>query len=166
MLRGELLPLVDWITPNLDELAVLSGHAVARREDLPPACHALQGEVGRGNKRPGIIATGGHLNPPDDFILTPSGEEAWLPGERVATRSTHGTGCAFSSAFLSRLVLGDTPIQAALAAKAYVAGALRTAVPRGAGNGPLNLLWPLSERAKGAQGVGKIEATESSPRSV
>lgn len=88
------------------------------------------------------------MNPPDDLLFTPGGEECWLPGEQVATRSTHGTGCAFSSAFLSRLVSGDSPILAAGAAKAYVSEALRSAVARGKGNGPLNLLWPLLESGK------------------
>src|ERR1035441_9535 len=42
LLRERLLPLVDWITPNLDELAVLAGLPVARSEHLPTACRALQ----------------------------------------------------------------------------------------------------------------------------
>lgn len=148
LMRERLLPLVDWITPNLDELAVLSGLPVHRREDLPVACRALQAEVAAQTSagRLGILATGGHLDPPDDFLLPPDGEELWLPGERVETQSTHGTGCAFSSAFLSRLVLGDAPHRAAQAAKDYVAGALRSAESRGAGFGPMNLLWPLQPR--------------------
>jgi hydroxymethylpyrimidine/phosphomethylpyrimidine kinase len=143
MLRERLLPLVDWITPNLEELALLSGQGVASRDDLPPACRALQEQVGEASdgRRLGVFATGGHLDPPDDFLLTPGGEELWLPGERVATRSTHGTGCALSSAFLTRLVLGEAPHAAALAAKAYVAGALRSAVGIGLGHGPMNHLW-------------------------
>jgi hydroxymethylpyrimidine/phosphomethylpyrimidine kinase len=151
LLRERLLPLVDWITPNLDELAMLAGLPVSRREDLPTASRALQSaiaQVAPNSVHPqrlgvGILATGGHLDPPDDFLLMTNGEEVWLRGERVKTRSTHGTGCALSSAFLSRLVLGDTPGKAAQAAKDYVAGALRTAEHKGAGNGPLNLLWPL-----------------------
>jgi hydroxymethylpyrimidine/phosphomethylpyrimidine kinase len=145
-LRDRLLPLVDWITPNIDELAVLAGMPVVQRDDLPCACRALQAQVAdRPNGRGlGILATGGHMEPPDDFLLTPTGEELWLPGERVLTQSTHGTGCALSSAFLSRLVLGDTPRDAALAAKVYVAGALRTAIARGAGRGPINHLWQIS----------------------
>ena len=143
MLRERLLLLVDWITPNLDELAVLSGKSVVCRGDVPGACRALQAQAGvrPDGGRVGVFATGGHLDPPDDFLLTPTGEEFWLPGERVATGSTHGTGCALSSAFLSRLVLGDAPHEAALAAKAYVAGALRNAVGIGAGHGPMNHLW-------------------------
>ena len=147
VVRERLLPLVDWVTPNLDELALLSGQSVSRREDMADACRKLQGHIAgvKGSKLLGIIATGGHLNPPDDLLLTPGGEECWLPGKQVATRSTHGTGCAFSSAFLGRLVLGDSPIEAAQAAKTYVSEALRTAVARGKGNGPLNLLGPLLE---------------------
>ena len=143
MMRERLLAVVDWVTPNLDELAMLSGEPVGCREDLPQACRALQAKAGtRANgSRLGIFATGGHLDPPDDFLLTGNGEELWLSGETVATQSTHGTGCALSSAFLSRLVLGDEPRDAATAAKAYVAGALRGATPIGSGKGPINHLW-------------------------
>lgn len=142
-MRERLLPLVDWVTPNLSELGVLTGEPVARREDVPRVCRMLQGQVA--GHRLGVFATGGHMDPPDDFLLLPMGEDIWLPGKRVETRSTHGTGCALSSAFLSRLVLGDAPREAAVAAKAYVAGALRTAVELGSGHGPMNHLWSLGQ---------------------
>ena len=143
LMLDRLLPQVDWITPNLAELAVLSGIEVAGRDDMPRACRALQTRTAQSpdGHRLGIFATGGHLDPPDDFLLLPTGEGLWLPGERVVTRSTHGTGCALSSAFLSRLVLGDAPRQAAHAAKLYVAAALRSAVQIGTGSGPMNHLW-------------------------
>ena len=145
LLRERLLPLVDWVTPNLDELAVLSAGPVAGRDDIPGACRRLQTQRGQvpDGRRLGILATGGHLDSPDDFLLTPGGEELWLPGERVNTRSTHGTGCALSSAFLSRLVLGDTPTQAAIGAKSYVMGALKAAIPVGRGHGAIRHLWKL-----------------------
>jgi hydroxymethylpyrimidine/phosphomethylpyrimidine kinase len=144
-LKDRLLPLVDWVTPNLDELAALTGEATTRRGDLPRACEILQNTIDTrpGGHRVGVFATGGHLETPDDFLLLPSGEGLWLPGEWVVTQATHGTGCALSSAFLSRLVLGDPPREAALAAKLYVARALRTAAKVGAGHGPMNHLWPL-----------------------
>jgi len=147
LLRDRLLPQVDWITPNLAELAVLSGVEVAGRDDLPPACRALQTRtaITPDGHRLGIFATGGHLDPPDDYLLLPTGEGLWLPGSRVVTRSTHGTGCALSSAFLSRLVLGDTPRLAAQSAKLYVATALQSAVQIGTGRGPVNHLWPISK---------------------
>jgi hydroxymethylpyrimidine/phosphomethylpyrimidine kinase len=145
-LRERLLPLVDWITPNLAELAILSGEAVATREDLPRASRSLQDQIAQraGGRRIGIFATGGHLDPPDDLLLLPDGEVIWLPGERVVTRSTHGTGCSLSSAFLARLVLGDAPRAAAASAKDHVAKALGTAVAIGSGISPVNNLWRLS----------------------
>ncbi len=138
-LRHRLLPLVDWITPNLEELSLLTGRPVTRREDLPEAAHQLQ----RSHPNLNVFATAGHLNPPDDLLLISAGEIHWLPGEHIASTSTHGTGCALSSAFLSRLVLGDTPYAAAQAAKQYVAEAIRSARPIGHGHGPLHHLWPL-----------------------
>jgi hydroxymethylpyrimidine/phosphomethylpyrimidine kinase len=140
-LRHQLLRLVDWITPNLDELSILTGLTVATRDDILPAATAL---CKLGSPHLNILATGGHLNPPDDLLLAAGQPDpTWLPGKYIDSTSTHGTGCALSSALLSRLVLGDTPHQASLNAKHYVAHAIRTATPIGSGKGPLNLLWPF-----------------------
>ena len=142
VLRERLLPLVDWVTPNLEELGILAGRIVMQRGDMPEAARDLQA-MGKGLN---VVATGGHLNPPDDLLMQAGGEMDWLPGEQIVSRSTHGTGCAFSSALLSRLVFGDAPLDAAVMAKRYVAEAIRTAEPRGKGLGPLNLLFPLRGR--------------------
>jgi hydroxymethylpyrimidine/phosphomethylpyrimidine kinase len=142
VMRESLLPLVDWVTPNLEELGVLTGSSVKRREDMPEAALALQ-EMGW---ELNVLATGGHLNPPDDLLVPAKGEMVWLTGEQMVSRSTHGTGCAFSSALLSRLVLGDDARNAAAMAKGYVAEAIRTAETMGKGIGPLNHLWPLRNR--------------------
>lgn len=89
------------------------------------------------------MATGGHLTTPDDFLLTGSGATWWLPGARIDSTSTHGTGCALSSALLCGLVLGKSPYEAAVGAKLYVAEAIRTAPALGHGRGPLNHLWSM-----------------------
>ena len=144
VIRDKMLPLVDWITPNLEELGILVDRQLAVREDVPVACRELQTRVKESSGHSlGIFATGGHLEPPDDFVLQHDGVEFWLPGERVLTRSTHGTGCALSSAFLCNLVMGNDHVQAATAAKSYVSGALKTAKGHGSGNSPLNHLWPI-----------------------
>ena len=119
-LRAELLARVGWVTPNLDELAILIESEPLRRQDIPAAASKLQ-QIARqaGNPELHVVVTGGHLDRPDDFLRTPDGEEAWLPGERVETSSTHGTGCAFSSALLCQLLRGAKPKQAVEAAKAY-----------------------------------------------
>jgi hydroxymethylpyrimidine/phosphomethylpyrimidine kinase len=114
-------------------------------EELASAARELQRRLGDGTRgQPiGVLAKGGHLERPDDLVLRPEGEEAWLAGERIETNATHGTGCALSSAFLSRLVLGDGPVEAARRAKGYVLGAMRNAPGIGSGKGPMGLLWPL-----------------------
>jgi hydroxymethylpyrimidine/phosphomethylpyrimidine kinase len=92
-----------------------------------------------------VVVTGGHLGKPDDFLLTASGEQSWLPGERIATNSTHGTGCAFSTAILCGLVFGLSPKEAVASAKTYVTEALRSAYPVGKGKGPMNHLFRLDD---------------------
>lgn len=138
-LRERLLPLMDWVTPNIDELGILADRRVEARGDLPTAARRLQDEFPGLN----VLATGGHLEPPDDFLLTATGGTWWLPGARVDSTSTHGTGCALSSALLCGLVQGKSPYEAAVGAKIYVVEAIRTAAGLGHGRGPLNHLWPL-----------------------
>ncbi|TCK75754.1 bifunctional hydroxymethylpyrimidine kinase/phosphomethylpyrimidine kinase [Acidipila rosea] len=141
-MRDTLLKHLGWITPNIEELAILAGVEYASRESVPEVAGKLAAHAARlGNRRLNIIVTGGHLEPPHDFLRLASGEEHWLPGERVHTRATHGTGCAYSSALLSRLLLGDAPLEAAAAAKNYVIGALRAAPQIGRGHGPMNHFW-------------------------
>jgi hydroxymethylpyrimidine/phosphomethylpyrimidine kinase len=145
ILREKLLKRVDWITPNLDELSVLIGTPVVRAEDVPQAAEKLRRLVRDfGNDRLNIVVTGGHLDPPDDYLLTAVGESLWISGERVETRATHGTGCAFSSALLCRLVAGDPPVLAVTGAKDYVTAALRAAYPVGQGKGPMNHLYRMN----------------------
>jgi hydroxymethylpyrimidine/phosphomethylpyrimidine kinase len=116
-LVAELLPAVGWVTPNLDEAARLPGEPLVRREGVPGQARRLAELGGSGLN---VVVTGGHLEPPDDFLRTTSGEERWFPGTRVEAKSTHGTGCAFSSALLCRLLLGDGAVDAVAGAKAWV----------------------------------------------
>jgi hydroxymethylpyrimidine/phosphomethylpyrimidine kinase len=144
-IQAEFMPLVTWITPNWEELSVLSGVKVRTIEDVNRAADAL------GKKHPGlyIVATGGDQEEPVDFLRAPGGAVQTFRGERVETTSTHGTGCAFSAALLSRVILGDAPAKAVANAKAYVTEALRSAPGLGHGRGPLNLLWPLRAGRRG-----------------
>ena len=149
VLRQELLRRVGWITPNVDELALLAGGDLSApgslgREQVPAAAARLREMAARvGNDELNVVVTGGHLSRPDDFLLTASGEGSWLEGEKIVTKATHGTGCAFSSALLSGLISGQSPRQAVAAAKAYVTEALRSAYPIGKGKGPMNHLFPF-----------------------
>jgi hydroxymethylpyrimidine/phosphomethylpyrimidine kinase len=138
-LRDRLLPQVDWITPNWQELALLASTEVSSEAQAEAAARVL------GLRYPslGLIVTGGDQTVPTDLFLSSEGEAECLSGEHVETCSTHGTGCAFSTAFLSNLILQKPALDAAQKAKRYVAEAMRRAPGLGGGRGPLNLLWPL-----------------------
>jgi hydroxymethylpyrimidine/phosphomethylpyrimidine kinase len=147
LLRERLLGVVGWITPNVNELALLTESEVRTREQVPAAAERLARQAAKiGNPDIAIVVTGGHLDRPDDYLLL-QGKGSWLPGERVETRSTHGTGCAFSSALVAELVLGRTGLDAVEAAKRYVTGALRAAYPVGQGRGPLHHLFAYEPSA-------------------
>ncbi len=132
-LREDLLPAVGWVTPNVEELAALVGETAGGREAIPGLARRLA------MRAPGlnVVVTGGHLEAPDDFLRTASGVEEWFAGKRVETTSTHGTGCAFSSALLCRLLAGEGEAEAVRGAKAFVTRALEAAVPLGRGKGPV-----------------------------
>ena len=143
LLKTELLPLVSVVTPNLAEAAVFTGLPVATRVEAELAARALQANV------PGmaVVVTGGDAGgSPDDFLLDAHGAGCWFPGRRVQTRSTHGTGCAFSSALLANLVLGQALPDAVGSAKEYVRKALLHAYPVGKGRGPMHHLFALGRR--------------------
>ena len=144
VLHSHMLPRVSWITPNWQELGVLTQREIRSLEEAEAAAHRL------GERHPHLhfVVTGGDQDAPVDLLRLPSGEVHRFPGERVETTSTHGTGCAFSSALLSRLILGDSPAVAVQAAKDFVTEALHRAPGLGHGKGPLNLLWPLSRGLK------------------
>ena len=140
LLLEDLLPLVDVVTPNRRELCVLTGVPCATPMQTLQAARSLTAKYG------GVaaIVTGGDEPEPHDLLVQGDMVTA-LQGERIETTSTHGTGCAFSSALLCHLLAGEQVPVAALGAKRYVEGALRMAVPRGSGRGPMNLMWPISE---------------------
>jgi hydroxymethylpyrimidine/phosphomethylpyrimidine kinase len=141
LLAKQLLPLVDVVTPNAVELAILTGMPSGRPTEMVLAGRSLTA------KHAGltVIVTGGDCPVPND-LLVQNESVTVLHGERVETNSTHGTGCAFSSALLCRMLCGEDMLAAAWGAKRYVQEALRTAVPRGHGRGPMNLMWPVSQR--------------------
>jgi hydroxymethylpyrimidine/phosphomethylpyrimidine kinase len=138
-LRNRLLPHVDWITPNWSELALLGDTEVTSPAEAEAAARRLIATY----PSMSLIVTSGDQLVPTDLFLSSEGQLEYLPGERIETRSTHGTGCAFSTSFLSNLILGKPPLDAARAAKTYVVEAIRRAPGLGGGRGPLNLLWPL-----------------------
>jgi hydroxymethylpyrimidine/phosphomethylpyrimidine kinase len=135
--RVHLLPIARVVTPNAPEAAVLADMPVRSLADAREAArriHALGPQV--------VIVKGGHLEGPEvcDLIYDGSRTEE-LVGPRVPGVHTHGTGCTFAAAIAARLARGATVDEAARAAKAYVAGAMRPGIPLGRGHRPLNHFW-------------------------
>ena len=134
-LRDDLLPLADVLTPNLPEAADL----LETRCALSPDQMEAQGRALLALGPRAVLLKGGHLPGAHcpDLLITPEGTR-WLPGERIETADTHGTGCTLSSALATRLArVGDLPT-AAHQAKTYVQGAIAgaAALDVGQGHGP------------------------------
>ena len=145
VLRDELLPLADVITPNLEEAAILAGiEAVVARAELGEVLPWLRAAAAKlhdlGSRA--VVITGGHLPEANDFLsyVEQSGtvREQILHGTHIESGSTHGTGCAFAMSLACRLALGEDLPQAVRAAKEYVQKAVESAYPMGKGIGPLN----------------------------
>jgi len=138
-LHHQLLPHATWITPNWSELSALTSQPV---ETLDQAEAAAQDLAAR-HPHLHIVVTAGDQAQPTDLLRLPSGDFHRFAGEHLESTSTHGTGCAFSSALLCHLLLRDTPVEAVRHAKHFVAEAIRHAPNLGHGKGPLNLFWHL-----------------------
>jgi hydroxymethylpyrimidine/phosphomethylpyrimidine kinase len=133
VLKERLLGIASVITPNLEEAAALTGLRVANLEEMDQAAEQLQ-QAGARN----VIVTGGQLDPPADVIrIQGNARSVTMVGSKINSGSTHGTGCAFSTALACNLALGRTLMDAAKAAKLYVETALKNAPRLGRGIGPV-----------------------------
>jgi hydroxymethylpyrimidine/phosphomethylpyrimidine kinase len=129
----DLLPLAEVATPNLPEAARLAGGAVDTPDGRREAARRL---LDLGPKV--VVIKGGHAPGPSLVDLFYDGVAfTEIPGERVPTTSTHGTGCTFSAAIAAGLALGLAPLAAVMRAREYVTAALRAAPGIGRGAGPL-----------------------------
>ena len=132
VMKDRLLGRASVITPNIDEASALTGLAVTTMDEMQTAAARLH-EMGARN----VIITGGHLDPPHDLVSREDRRSTILEGVRVSGQSTHGTGCAFSTALACSLAKGNDVLAAARTAKHYVETALRKAPPIGKGVGPV-----------------------------
>jgi len=132
--KSRLAPLATVLTPNTDEAAALAGMAVASPADMERAGRAI---LALGPKA--VLMKGGHL-PGDtvhDLLVEAAGVTRFAD-KRIATTSTHGTGCTLASAIAAGLAQGMALMDAVARARAYVRRALATAPGFGRGHGPLN----------------------------
>jgi hydroxymethylpyrimidine/phosphomethylpyrimidine kinase len=136
-LRTAVLPRAHVVTPNIPEAEVLSGQPIRSLDDMRDAARRIA-EIGPRV----VVVKGGHAEGPEsiDVACTRSGTFE-LRGPRLASRSTHGTGCTLSSAIAANLANGLAEEDAVRKARQFLEGAIRNAPDIGAGHGPLEHMW-------------------------
>ena len=140
LLKNELMPRCNIVTPNLLEAQALAGHEItdirslyATGEELTKLCAA-------------VLIKGGHSegNDVSDYLFEVGKEcpECYTI-KRVDTVNTHGTGCTLSSAIAANLALGYDLHTSVARAKDYISKAISEGadVAFGLNNGPVNHLF-------------------------
>jgi len=138
-----LLSAATVLTPNLPELATLTGQNLKTPQEAIEAATALLSHY---PKLRAIVLTGGHLleqaGEIEDFLILrqESGQKILTARHaRLTTRNTHGTGCTFASAFTACHLLYGNDQDAFFKAVAFMDTLLRQSarLALGKGQGPL-----------------------------
>lgn len=136
VLRDELLPRADLVTPNIPEAEAL---ADLRVNDDSSAISAANRVRSSGAKA--VLVKGGHMDGAQctDTLVTHDGVVFTHALARVDTKHTHGTGCTLSAAITANLAKGLALREAYVRARAYLQRALEQG-PGCAGHGisPVN----------------------------
>lgn len=145
----QLVSQADLVTPNLPELGVLLDEPTAaswqQALDQGLRLSTQTGTI--------VLVKGGHLDgdrAPDALVDASAHSPIFeVPGKRIVTSNTHGTGCSLSSAIATRqAILGDWA-KALVTTKTWLSDSLQSAsdLHVGSGNGPINhfnMLWQSS----------------------
>ena len=140
-LREALLPLATMITPNLPEAGVLlEARAADSIKEMRQQAERLRKTMNHGGQR-WVFLKGGHLPGSETTDLLHDGDVMIeMPGQRIDTRNTHGTGCTLSAALATLLAKGLPAREAAAQAKAYLVQAITESgqLSVGHGHGPVH----------------------------
>jgi hydroxymethylpyrimidine/phosphomethylpyrimidine kinase len=136
-----LFPHARLITPNVDEMKVLTGHHITSLDELKSAALWLAEQTGSA-----VLAKGAHLR--DERareFLVESGRLAQFDAPFIDGVQTHGTGCTMSAAITAGLARGLPLDEAVRAAKQFTSDAIRN-ILRWNGIDALNHQPPGHER--------------------
>ena len=139
----ELLPLATLLTPNLPEAEAICGFAIHTESEMEQAANKILALGARA-----VLVKGGHLegSRADDYLF--DGEKGiWIPGERIVSEHTHGTGCTLSSALAANLAQGLSLEKAVRAGKQYVTTGIEYGITLGKGHGPTHHFVDLYKKA-------------------
>ncbi|MBL7662560.1 bifunctional hydroxymethylpyrimidine kinase/phosphomethylpyrimidine kinase [bacterium] len=143
VLKSELFPLAEIITPNLPEAAYLLGFDEEVLANEPKAALAALHALGAR----AVLLKGGHATGDlavDYFSDGTSVFELSLP--RIKTKNTHGTGCSLAAAITALRAKGKSLEEAVRGAKQFVFNALKASSERnlGQGFGPIDHFFERS----------------------
>jgi len=151
-LRESLVPLATMITPNLPEAGVLlDSRPVETVKEMRRMAERLRRQLSDDGRR-WVFLKGGHLPGNDTIDVLHDGDQMIeLPGTRIDTRNTHGTGCTLSAALAALLPQCHDAPEAARRAKAYLVEAIARSgeLQAGSGHGPVHhfhALWRNTNR--------------------
>lgn len=151
-LRDSLVPQATMVTPNLPEAGVLlDARPVETVKEMRRTAERLRRLLADDGQR-WVFLKGGHLPGNDTIDVLHDGDQMIeLPGTRIATRNTHGTGCTLSAALAALLPQYQDVPQAARLAKAYLVEAIARSgdLEVGFGHGPVHhfhALWRNTNR--------------------
>ena len=133
VLKDELFPLAEVITPNIYEAEILSGLKISNSQEMEAAAEKIFRDFGCA-----VLLKGGHRVNDANDLLYYDNKSRWFHGERIDNPNTHGTGCTLSSAIASNLAKGLPLDRSVEKAKEYISDALRDGLDLGKGSGPLN----------------------------
>ncbi|MDQ7805947.1 bifunctional hydroxymethylpyrimidine kinase/phosphomethylpyrimidine kinase [Amycolatopsis sp. A133] len=139
-IRTELFPRATLITPNLDEVRLLTGVSVVDPSSQRAAAEALLEFGSRW-----VLVKGGHMTGTTDCVdlLSDGREFIELSGPRYETDNTHGGGDTLASAITASLAKGASVPDAVAAGKKFIERCVAEAYPLGAGVGPVSPFWVL-----------------------
>ncbi|MDB5697445.1 MAG: hypothetical protein JWN69_249 [Alphaproteobacteria bacterium] len=130
----KIMAVATLVTPNVPELAALTGRSVGDAAQMEDAAAALAHD-----RHIAVLAKGGHLDGAmlTDLLVTPAGEVIRWQSERIDTRHSHGTGCTLASATATGLGHRLAIANAVARARDFVRQAMLAAPGFGAGHGPM-----------------------------
>jgi hydroxymethylpyrimidine/phosphomethylpyrimidine kinase len=122
--RRHLFPMATLITPNLDELALLTDSHPTSLDSMRDAGKQLTAMTGRA-----VLLKGGHLQGKQatDLLLLPDWEEWEYSApfvKKLPRGATHGTGCTYSAAITAGLGKGLPLHEAVAEAKVFITQAI------------------------------------------
>jgi hydroxymethylpyrimidine/phosphomethylpyrimidine kinase len=140
-LRTAIIPLATIVTPNLNEVRLLTGIDVQTRADMDGAARALF-DLGP----QWVLVKGGHLAEGDSVdVLYDGSTFREFAAPRHDTKHTHGSGDTLAAAITCGLARGLEVPDAVEFGKWFVTEAVTNSFPLGAGLGPVGHFWRVRD---------------------